>query len=489
LLSALLVAAVAVLALSGCQIPFQSQVTVSGKVYGEQIAAREAGNSMPVPLRATITCNGASGSSGSDGAFSFSVSQASTYTCAATAKNYSSVTAHVSAKGRTLAVNFGPKPASGCTSDASKDAFICGVLPPAKATLRGTVINAATDQALPNALVKCWNTSLDEDSSATSSRVTATTDVRGNYIMRNLPVGPYGCVAEQDQTLQRTTLAPGQTTTLELPVCSSICSPFRYRLGTVVHRLTAYLIYWLPSGYVFEPHGSDSRFERLTEQYMRDVGGTPFYNILSQYYDDVGGPVRNVVTLGGTYVDTARYPTAGTVGDPLLDSDISNEIERVVSLKQGAWTSDPDHIYFLFTGYNVQECSGTTASDGCTFNHNREADFCAYHSYSVYSITYAYIPVIDSCQYLPTTTSPNHDRIADATISIVSHEQFEAVSDPSLQGWYDNTTYEGEMADKCVDSYGPLGSDGGNVTLANGHRYILQEEWSLRDRACVLSLS
>ena len=43
------------------------------------------------------------------------------------------------------------------------------------------------------------------------------------------------------------------------------------------------------------------------------------------------------------------------------------------------------------------------------------------------------------------------------------------------------------MGDKCVTNYGPLGSDGGNVTLANGHRYIVQEEWSLHDQDCVLS--
>ena len=45
------------------------------------------------------------------------------------------------------------------------------------------------------------------------------------------------------------------------------------------------------------------------------------------------------------------------------------------------------------------------------------------------------------------------------------------------------------MADKCVRVYGPVGDDGGNVTLAHGHRYIVQEEWSLRDQGCVLALS
>jgi len=63
------------------------------------------------------------------------------------------------------------------------------------------------------------------------------------------------------------------------------------------------------------------------------------------------------------------------------------------------------------------------------------------------------------------------------------------VSNPTLGGWFDGTASEGEMADKCVRIYGPLSGSDGNVTLANGHHYLVQEEWSLRDQTCVLSLS
>ena len=485
----LLVAALAVVALgalSGCQLAFGPRVTINGVVYGEQIAARQAGKSVPMPLKATVTCNGTSTTANSAGAYSFSVPQSNAYTCVATAPNYGRITAKLKNTKAPIVLNYGPKPLDFCAHNDTSGVMTCGVVSPAPATLRGTVTDATTDAAIPNALVKCWNSALDE-TPGQSSRITATTDSRGNYVLHNLPVDPYGCVAEPDQTLQTTTLAPGQTTTLDLPVCTSDCTHFKYRLGAVVHRLTAYLIFWVPSGYSLEPDGGDSRFQQLMAQYMQDVGGTPFYNIVTQYFDDVGGPVRNIVTLGGSYVDTASYPRAGTISDPLLDSDISTEIERVISQKQGAWVSDADHVFFLFTGYNVQECSGSGANAGCTFSHNREADFCAYHSYSASNLIYAYIPVIDSCLNLPTAHSPNNDPIADATISIVSHEQFEAVSDPSMDGWFDNTTYEGEMADKCVSSFGSIRADGSNVTLAHDHRYIVQEEWSLHDQACVLS--
>lgn len=489
-LALLAVVLVGMLALSGCQLPFGPQVKVSGTVYGEQIAARQSGKSVPLPLQATITCNGSSASSRSDGAFSLSVSQSSSYSCSATAPNYATVSATISGKGSSFTLTFGPIQMAHCKAGATSNVLTCSVLPPATATLRGTVTDAATDQALPHVKVQCWNSALDNTSNDGASQVSATTDDLGNYVFHNLAVDPYGCVAGTDETLQTTVLKPGAVTTLDIPACTSHCSQFTFHQGTVIHRLTAYLLFWLPPGYALEPNGDSSHFERLMEQYFQDAGGTPFYNILSQYYDNPGGPVRNEVTLGGSYVDTQPYPQAGTVSDPLLDGDIVHEINRVLDAKNGAWVTDDNHMVFVFTGYNVQECSGQTANDGCTFQHNAEADFCAYHSNSFNNnLIYAYIPVVDGCIDIPAQLSPNHDPIADAIISIVTHEQFEAVSDPTLGGWFDNAANEGEMGDKCVRLYGTVGEDGGNVTLAHGHRYIVQEEWSLRDQTCVLTLS
>jgi hypothetical protein len=475
------------MALGGCQSPFGSYATVSGTVYGEQFAARLAGRSVPVPLRATITCNGVSTTSDSNGVYSFSVPKASVYTCTATAPHYSTISTNLFGEAASFKLTFGPKLTGSCDRHDAANVVSCGILPPATATLRGTVINTANDNALTQMRVQCWDSATDIIAKNRAAHVTITND-QGNYVFHDLPAGPWGCVAGSDQTLQTTTLTPGDDATLDISVCEQHCSPFKYHQGNVIHHLTAYLIFWLPNGHTFEPGGGSSRFEHLMEQYFQDVGGTPFYNILTQYYDVAGGPVRNVVTLGGSYVDTQPYPQAGTVSAPLLDGDIVHEINRVLDMKNGAWVSDDEHMVFVFTGYNVQECSGQTASDGCTFTHNAESDFCAYHSNSfVNNLIYAYIPVVDTCQYLPTSRAPNNDPIADAVISIVSHEQFEAVSNPATGGWFDGTTYEGEMADKCVGIFGPLGDDGGNVTLAHGHRYILQEEWSLHDQQCVLS--
>lgn len=153
-------------------------------------------------------------------------------------------------------------------------------------------------------------------------------------------------------------------------------------------------------------------------------------------------------------------------------------------MKLNGWSESPTHEFFVITGFNVQECFLANHSDGCTFYTGHD-DYCAYHTLTS-GLIYAYISVSNFCVPLP-GRSPNGDAIADTTISIVSHEQFESVTDPLIDGWYTTLAKDGELADLCLDHYGPIRSDGSNVTLGNGHRYIVQEEWSRRAGRCALS--
>jgi hypothetical protein len=84
---------------------------------------------------------------------------------------------------------------------------------------------------------------------------------------------------------------------------------------------------------------------------------------------------------------------------------------------------------------------------------------------------------------LPT---PNGDADADAEINVISHEQIETVNDPQLNAWYDAAGYE--IADKCASSLGAVAADGGNVTLT-GQRFLVQQEFSNVDNACVIKLA
>jgi hypothetical protein len=56
--------------------------------------------------------------------------------------------------------------------------------------------------------------------------------------------------------------------------------------GPVTQVMTAYVIYWLPSGTHFEPSGTtagDTSYESLTARYLNDVGQNGHANILAQY--------------------------------------------------------------------------------------------------------------------------------------------------------------------------------------------------------------
>jgi hypothetical protein len=260
-----------------------------------------------------------------------------------------------------------------------------------------------------------------------------------------------------------------------------------------MHTFKAYIIFWTPHGVGLDPYSSNARFQSLVRQYFSDIGGSSFYGMLTQYWD-LAGPVRNVATLGGVYVDTQPYPHAGTRADPLSDGDISTEI-GLVRAKLG-WQVTPGAAFIMVTGYNVEECAKFSDGTTCSFPNSAGNGFCAYHSFLPYydggAGTSDYEPYIYAannagCAYVPTFDSgaaPYGDQVADAIINSLSHEQFETVTDPETGGWYAGDPSGGEIADKCETSFGPVNWDGSTVTLSHGHRYALQEEYSNRLGAC-----
>ena len=252
------------------------------------------------------------------------------------------------------------------------------------------------------------------------------------------------------------------------------------------------MIFWTPPGTRLDPSGSDSRFRSLVAQYLKDAGGTPFYGLLDQYWD-AAGPVRNVVRLGGTYVDTRPYPHAGTRADPLTDGNIYTEIEHVSESQH--WPVTPGVGFALVTAYGVETCATYEGHRSCSFPLSNDTGFCAYHSSTSYSrtdSTASYLPYmlvadVEGCDSLPTYgegPAPYGAPVVDAVINSLSHEQFEMVSDPTGEGWYDNSD-NSEIGDKCETSFGYPARDGATVRLANGHGYVLQREWSAASGSAV----
>jgi hypothetical protein len=267
-----------------------------------------------------------------------------------------------------------------------------------------------------------------------------------------------------------------------------------YRGGPTLTNSTSYAIFWTPHGDLYESAGNTS-YETLITRYLKDVGGTFLYNIITQYYSDSSGvrrDIRNASTLGGVYVDVNPYPVAATTAHPLRDREIQREILKV--MKATGWNAMGGHVFFVYTANHVQSCIGKGRRH-CSFN-----EYCAYHSSfktpNGQVVVYAAMPDAsrDTRHCLARdgnnkVLSPNLDPVADAEVSITSHEQFEMITDPQVgtrPGWVDISSGD-EVADKCAGSYGTVLPGGSNVIL-HGHPYIVQQEFSNIDAGCVTAL-
>jgi Phosphate-induced protein 1 conserved region len=248
-------------------------------------------------------------------------------------------------------------------------------------------------------------------------------------------------------------------------------SPLIYRGGPVMSgTMQVYLIFWEPTGSVVSP-----TYNSLLQQYFTDVSGSGLYKNNSQYPDS-SGKAPTDEKLAATWVDTSPYPST-----KLQDADIQNEIKKALSTQ--GWKPDLSKMFFVYTAKSETVCANTITTQGC--------NFCGYHSFMGTDTIFATIPYQGlNCSPLfpnPASVSPNGDPEADAEISVSSHEQMEAATDPFYTAWADGTPqFSLEMADLCRHSTGPIAANGSNTYL-NGHPYLLQEEFDNAQMACVLT--
>ena len=269
------------------------------------------------------------------------------------------------------------------------------------------------------------------------------------------------------------------------PQAKYVTGNVTYHGGSVMHHAVNYAIFWLPPGYHFEPTGSDATFESLIERYFNDVGASPMYNLLTQYPD--GKKQTNDSHFGGFIVDTTPLPSNGCMikGFPicLSDQQLQNEIVNAMGL--AGWTPGPSKEFFLFQPSGVQNCEDAS-SNVCSNNV-----YCAYHGEfgsANAPVIYANMPQEHSIGGCETYHSPNNDISADDEINIISHEEFEGVTDPDgFSGWYYKDT-DHEIGDECDFVFGRGVNSSGANEILNGHPYIVQREWSDAASGCAGSL-
>jgi len=277
-----------------------------------------------------------------------------------------------------------------------------------------------------------------------------------------------------------------------------------YWSGSVIRDIkTAAIYYGASPVYNNGPQpgtaGSATADGSLVGHFLRNIGGTPYWNINSTYFQNQGTNtqyVNNTMQYAGFW--------AANAGPGNLSAPVSGEVvtqNRMAALIEegfatGKLTYDPSTVYMIFTGPGVN-LGGGFSPDGLAY--------CAWHSayragdgrivqYSAMPYDADFTPAHPSTHgfiCVPQNGSPNSDVGADGTVSAMTHEIEETATDPVslwgkkfFYGWYD--VGFGENADKCAYTYGPTltrnSSNPANVYFYNmtvgGKRFLVQQNWS-----------
>ncbi|MGR9000528.1 MAG: hypothetical protein ACU88J_15985 [Gammaproteobacteria bacterium] len=215
--------------------------------------------------------------------------------------------------------------------------------------------------------------------------------------------------------------------------------------------------------YIWYGNWSGNSAETILTDLAQNIGGSPYYNINTTYYDGNKVPVSNSVILAGSTTDS--YSIGAALSDANIQSIVSNAITS------NRLPKDSNGVYFVLTSADVNATSGF-----CT-------QYCGWHAHGAISgedIKYSFVGNPDRCPSSCTaqTVGPNGNAGADGMVSIIAHELEEAVTDPDLNAWYDRRGYEN--ADKCAWKFGATyttaNGSKANMNL-NGRDYLIQQNW------------
>jgi PKD domain-containing protein len=267
--------------------------------------------------------------------------------------------------------------------------------------------------------------------------------------------------------------------------------PLAWHGGPVMPSHEAFAIFWAPSGFSF-PSGYEAALTEYLENVAADSGlSTNVYSVSAQYVGS-NGHASYADTFGGSVDDANAYPSSGTCPAYtgfhgaeytacVSDAKMKAEVASVAAAQE--WPSGLGAEYYVVLPPHVGSCFGTTSTSGCF-----DKEFCAYHSFvSSPTLVYAnisYSPEDPSGCGVGEYPNGHANGNVDDTLSSLSHEANESITDPELNAWFDKKGFEN--GDECrntpfEEDYGPpLGGSAGslfNESIDGGH-YYLQQEWS-----------
>ena len=253
-----------------------------------------------------------------------------------------------------------------------------------------------------------------------------------------------------------------------------------YHGGPIIYATKVAAIYWSSAtiyngGPAPGTKGTGAQDGSLIGFFLRNLGGSRYFNINTTYFDGTGAHVQNSVTYTQFWAD-ANGPS-GTVSDAQVQQEVLN------GFASGALTFDPSTLYAVFSGPGVNLGGGFGTQ------------YCAYHGHfssSLGDVKYAVMPYDWSdpvgCAAI-SGSGPNGDAAADAEVNTLAHETEETTTDEDLNAWYDRRGFEN--ADKCAWTFGATYTTA-NGSTANmnlgGRDFLVQQNWvNAGSGGCLLS--
>jgi hypothetical protein len=218
----------------------------------------------------------------------------------------------------------------------------------------------------------------------------------------------------------------------------------------------------------------------ILDTFLQNVGGSPAFNVNTEYYNYQGKYVQNILTYSPI---TDSYDDHYSIGHDLSKDAVFDEMILHSAVLNGHLSADVNGIYLL------------TVSPDVALSNNV---WCAYHFWSpaiapgmVVKYAVAGDPppsVLRACSGNIVTyhdkTSPNGDIGMDSVVDSFLHELSETVTDPHGNAWY--TPFHLENGDLCSFVYGPtfFAPNRSHANHVFGDRnYLAQEIWSRDDPA------
>jgi hypothetical protein len=269
--------------------------------------------------------------------------------------------------------------------------------------------------------------------------------------------------------------------------------PLLYHGGPVMRTgVTNTIILWKPAHLQNgAATGYSAKYSSLAQQWFTDQPASPLYANNNQYYQGSSPKLyiqANNLLPGAIITDTDPFPT-GQCTHPhtgvncITNANIITELRHLVAVDH--LTGGVNHEYFVLTSSGEGSCFGSSCPGGASY-----VNYCAYHTYTTTTVggttdlVYANMPYPtdpggSNCYYPIGSTAhqtyPSGDTNADANVNLLSHEQYESVTDPLITGWYDMTGTAGEIGDVCAWQFGGTYPSGGDIQI-NGHPYDTQSE-------------